>query len=152
MENRFRGKNFFANQHHRNVVFIPTPVVTSSLESGTTTARLYSVTLVVPNDVGVGSTGNRRATVWPFYMTTDSDGYFPTASANLTASSQGSTVIGGSIIPNSTLNFSRGILITNSTGHVIAAFTASTGALTTSYIQLVKPDGTKLPAVALTLT
>lgn len=149
MENRFRHRNAFANLIFRNRAFVATPAVTSSLQSGSTSARLYSVTLIAPNDVGITSTGGRRSTIWPFWMSTDSDGLLPMITADLTASTNGAQ---GGVVLGSTLNFSRGHFVTNATGHCIAAFTASTAALSTSFINVLMPDGTKLPGVSLTLT
>jgi len=145
---RVRGKISVAGLQYRNLVTLASPTITSSLESGTTTARLYNVTVVVPNDAGIGSTGNRRSTIWPYYMSTDSDGLLPIASGQFTGATNGAQ---GGVIPDSTINYSRGRIITNSTGHAIAIFTSTTGAASTSYIHLVRPDG-QLAGVAIAIT
>lgn len=148
MMNRHRGKVVFENLLHRNIVTLANPTVTSSLESGSTTARLYSVTVVVPVTHGLGSTGLRVSTVWRYYMSGDSDGFLPAASANFTFSTQGAQ---GGIFPDSTINVSRGFIVTNSTGHAIVAFTAST-AVSTNFFNLVRPDGQRVASVTMALT
>jgi hypothetical protein len=148
MMNRFRGKVVFANLLQRNVVTLASPTITSSLESGSSTARLYSVTVVVPPTAGINSTGLRVSTVWRYYMSGDSDGFLPAASANFTFSTQGAQ---GGIFPDSTINVSRGFIVTNSTGHAIVAFSAST-AVSTNFFNLIRPDGQRVASVSMALT
>ncbi len=144
MLERIRGKVSVGNLQYRNLVSLASPAVTSSLESGTTTARLYNVTLIAPADAGIGSTGNRRATVWPFYMSTDSDGLLGISSAQFTGASNGSQ---GGVILDSTIGFTRGKFITNSTGHAIAIFSSATSAASTSYLHVLRPDGQRVASV-----
>ncbi len=138
MLERIRGKISVGNLQYRSEVALAKPVVTSSLQSGTTTARLYALTVVVPADAGIGATGDRKSTIWPFILTTDSDGLLPISSAQFTGATNGAQ---GAVRIDSTLNYSAGRFITNSTGHAIAIFTSATGAASTSYLKLIGPDG-----------
>jgi hypothetical protein len=151
---RFRGRNSVGNVHYKNVISAARPVVTSSLLTPDTAGAgdIYHVTVVVPSGIGAGATGVYRPTVWQYYMSTDTDGFIPTASAIFSAAAQGSTVTGGGVFPSSTLNFTRGLLVTNSTGHVIANFTATTGTGTTQYLHLVTRDGQRVAAVQIIIT
>jgi hypothetical protein len=151
---RFTGRTIVANVHQRNVITAARPVVTSSLLTPDTAGAgdIYHVTVVVPSGIGAGATGVYRPTVWQYYISTDTDGFLPVASAIFSAAAQGSTTVGGGVFPSSTLNFTRGHLVTNSTGHVIANFTATTGTGTTQYLHLVCPDGQRVAAVTVTIT
>ncbi len=144
MQERIRGKVSIGNLQYRNLVSLASPAVTSSLESGTTTARLYNVTLIAPADAGIGSTGNRKSTLWPFYMSSDSDGLVALTGAQFTGATNGAQ---GAVVLGSTLNFTRGWLRTNSTGHAIAIFTSATGAASTSYLHVFRPDGQQVASV-----
>lgn len=143
---RYRGKEVYANFQYRNMVTLAAPTVTSSADALSTSGDAWAVTVVVPADAGIGSTGNRRPTVWPFYMSTDSDGLLRVASANFLGSSNGTV---GGVILDSTLAFTQGKIVTNSTGHAIVMFTHSTLAGTTSYFNLVRPDGQRVAVVSL---
>ena len=149
VQDRYRGKEVHANFQYRNIVTLAAPAVTSSADAASTSGDTWTVTVIVPADSGIGSTGNRRATVWDFYMTTDTDGLLPVASANFIGATNGAV---GGVIPSSTLNFTHGKIITNSTGHAVAVFTASTGAGTTNQFHLVRPDGQRVASVTITTT
>ena len=150
VQDRYRGKEVHANFQYRNIVTLASPAVTSSADAVSTSGDTWTVTVIVPNDAGIGSTGNRRPTIWPFYMSSDSDGLLRAASANFIGASNGAA---GGVIVDSTINFGQGRILTNSTGHAVAVFTASTGAGTTNFFHLLRPDGQRAGAsVTITTT
>lgn len=149
VQDRYRGKEVYGNFQYRNIVTLAAPTVTSTADAVAGGGRPWVVTVIVPSDAGIGSTGDRRATVWPFYMTSDTAGLLRVASANFIGASNGTV---GGVIVDSTLNYSVGKIVTNSTGHGIAIFTGSTGAGTTNHVHLVRPDGQRVATVTITTT